>query len=167
MFGNEIERLRSRKPPVTPGSSRGRRPPGWLSRALISLAAVLFIVCVGALVFALLFARGDPVVSHRIVRFISASIGSDSTRLESDRIRGSVFGGAVLENPRLVVLTPDGPVTWLRAKSLRAEYDTYGSIFTTADPPDHHRFPGGPARARQEGEPRRAALPRFEAKPAR
>ncbi len=130
MFGNEIERLRAGKPPVAPGSPRGRRPLAWLYRALIGLAAILFIVCVGALVFALLFAKGDPMVSTRIVRFISTSIGSDSTRLESDRIRGSIFGGAVLENPRLVVLTPDGPVTWLRARSLRAEYDTYGLLFS-------------------------------------
>src|SRR5205085_7269132 len=80
--------------------------------------------------FALLSARGDPLLSQRIVTWISSSIGSDSTRLESDRIHGSVFGGAVLEHPRLVVLTRDGPVTWLTADRMRAEYDTYQVLFS-------------------------------------
>ncbi|HEY2924001.1 MAG TPA: translocation/assembly module TamB domain-containing protein [Candidatus Eisenbacteria bacterium] len=129
MFGGEIERIQSEKQQGKPGPPR-RRVPVWLSRILIFVAAVLLIVCVVAGIFALLFARGDPVVSRRIVRFISTSIGSDSTRLESDRIHGSVFGGAVLERPRLVVLTPDGPVTWLSAKRLRAEYDSYQLLFS-------------------------------------
>jgi hypothetical protein len=94
------------------------------------LSAIVLVVGVSAGVFALLFARGDPVVSQRIVTFISGSIGADSTRLESDRIHGSLFGGAVLEHPRLVVLTPDGPVTWLKADRLRAEYDTYQLLFS-------------------------------------
>ncbi len=126
MFGGEIERLQAEK---SQSSTRGRGP-GWLPSLLWSAAAVFLVVCVCAGIFALLFARGDPVVSSRIVRFISTSIGSDSTRLESDRIHGSVFGGAVLEHPRLVVLTPDGPVTWLSADRLRAEYDTYQVLFS-------------------------------------
>ncbi len=123
MFGSEIERLQSEK-------QQGRRPPGWVSRILISVAAAVLVVCVVMGGLALLFARGDPVVSRRIIQFISTSVGSDSTQLESDRIHGSIFGGAVLENPRLVVLTPDGPVTWLRAARLRAEYDTYQLLFS-------------------------------------
>ena len=130
MFGGEIERLQSGKQQSGQGPPGGRRGPGWISRILILVAAALLVVCVVAGVFALLFARGDPVVSRRIVRFISTSIGSDSTRLESDRVHGSLFGGAVLENPRLVVLTPDGPVTWLSATRLRAEYDTYQLLFS-------------------------------------
>src|SRR5882762_6672220 len=107
----------------------GRRPPGWLSRVLMGLGIIVLVVAAGALALALLFARGDPVLSRRVVTFISTSIGSDSTRLESDRIHGSVFGGAVLEHPRLVVLTQDGPVTWLTADRLRAEYDSYQILF--------------------------------------
>ncbi len=126
MFGGEIERLQAEKSQSPPR----RRGPGWLPSILWSAAAVFLVFCVCAGIFALLFARGDPVVSSRIVKFISTSIGSDSTRLESDRIHGSVFGGAVLEHPRLVVLTPDGPVTWLSADRLRAEYDTYQVLFS-------------------------------------
>src|SRR2546422_2969023 len=126
MFGGEIERLQAEKSQGPPG----RRGPGWLPRVLWGAGAILLVVCVCAGILALLFARGDPVVSSRIVKFISTSIGSDSTRLESDRIHGSIFGGAVLEHPRLVVLTPDGPVTWLSAERLRAEYDTYQVLFS-------------------------------------
>jgi hypothetical protein len=123
MFGGEIERLQSEK--------RGRGPgAGWVSRVILGLCAIVLVVGVSIGVMALLFSRGDPVVSQRIVTFISTSIGSDSTRLESDRIHGSIFGGAVLENPRLVVLTEDGPVTWLRADRLHAEYDTYQMLFS-------------------------------------
>jgi hypothetical protein len=127
MFGGEIERLQAEKSQSTPG---GRRGPGWILSVLWGAAAIFLVLCVCAGVFALLFARGDPVVSSRIVKFISTSIGSDSTRLESDRIHGSIFGGAVLEHPRLVVLTKDGPVTWLSADRLRAEYDTYQLLFS-------------------------------------
>src|SRR5690242_2143139 len=123
MFGGEIERLQSEK-------QGGPRGPGWLSRVLLGLSAIVRVAGLSVGVFALLFARGDPVVSQRIVGFISSSIGADSTRLESDRIHGSIFGGVVLEHPRLVVLTPDGPVTWLRADRLRAEYDTYQLLFS-------------------------------------
>jgi autotransporter translocation and assembly factor TamB len=126
MFGGEIERLQAEKSQGPPG----RRGPGWLPRVFWGSAAALLVVCVCAGILALLFARGDPVVSSRIVKFISTSIGSDSTRLESDRIHGSIFGGAILEHPRLVVLTPDGPVTWLSADRLRAEYDTYQVLFS-------------------------------------
>ena len=124
MFGGELERLQAEK------GTGGRRGPGWLPRVVWGVSATLLVVCVCAGIFALLFARGDPVVSSRIVKFISTSIGSDSTRLESDRIHGSIFGGAVLEHPRLVVLTKDGPVTWLSADRLRAEYDTYQLLFS-------------------------------------
>src|SRR3989442_5842774 len=124
MFGGEIERLQSGKQQSGQGPPGGRRRPGWISRILICVAAVLLVVCVAAGVFALLFARGDPVVSRRIVRFISTSIGSDSTRLESDRMPGSIFCGAGLQNPRLLVLTPDGPVTWPTATRPRAGSDT-------------------------------------------
>ncbi|HMI31763.1 MAG TPA: hypothetical protein VK527_08485, partial [Candidatus Limnocylindrales bacterium] len=108
----------------------GRRRPGWFSHALTGLAIIVLVIAAGAFALALLFARGDPVLSRRVVTFISTSIGSDSTRLESDRIHGSVFGGAVLERPRLVVLPPDGPVTWLIAKRLRAEYETVELLFS-------------------------------------
>ncbi len=127
MFGGEIERIQAEKSQGPPG---GRRGPGWLPHVLWGMAAIFLVVCVCAGVFALLFARGDPVVSSRIVKFISTSIGSDSTRLESDRIHGSIFGGAVLEHPRLVVLTKDGPVTWISADRIRAEYDTYQLLFS-------------------------------------
>ena len=123
MFGGEIERLQSEKQAPAGG-------PGWLSRVLLGLSAIALVAGLAVGVIALLFARGDPVVSRRIVTFISTSIGSDSTRLESDRIHGSIFGGAVLEHPRLVVLTPDGPVTWLSADRLRAEYETYQVLFS-------------------------------------
>jgi len=96
----------------------------------VSVSVLVLAVLISGGIFALLFSRGDPVVSQRIVQLISDAVGSDSTRIESDRAHGSVFGGAVLENPRLVVLTPDGPVVWLHATRLRAEYDTYQLLFS-------------------------------------
>lgn len=127
MFGREVDKIQSRRGP-------GRRPPGgipeWLRYAIVSVSVLVLAVCVSGGIFALLFSRGDPVVSQRIVQLISDAVGSDSTRIESDRVHGSVFGGAILENPRLVVLTPDGPVVWLHATRLRAEYDTYQLLFS-------------------------------------
>src|SRR5882672_9868956 len=127
MFGGEVEKIQSRRGP-------GRRPPGgipgWLRYAILSVSVLVLAVCISGGIFALLFSRGDPVVSQRIVQLISDAVGSDSTRIESDRVHGSVFGGAILENPRLVVLTPDGPVVWLHATRLRAEYDTYQLLFS-------------------------------------
>ena len=130
MFGGEVDKIQSRKGSVGSTPPRGGRFPAWLRHALTVVTVLFLAVCIAAGIFALLFSRGDPVVSQRIVRFISDSIGSDSTRLESDRIHGSLFGGAVLENPRLVVLTPDGPVVWLRATRLRAEYASYQLLFS-------------------------------------
>ena len=115
---------------VDPRPRPGRRVPGWLPWTLIGFAALLLLVSMGAGILALLFAKGDPTLSRRIAAFISSSVGSDSTRLESARIHGSIFGGAVLEQPRLVVVTPDGPVPWLIATRLTAEYDTFELLFS-------------------------------------
>ncbi|TMQ61518.1 MAG: hypothetical protein E6K77_10140 [Candidatus Eisenbacteria bacterium] len=115
---------------MEPRQRPGRRVPGWLPWTLIGFAALLLLVSMGAGILALLFAKGDPTLSRRIAAFISSSVGSDSTRLESARIHGSIFGGAVLEQPRLVVVTPDGPVPWLIATRLTAEYDTFELLFS-------------------------------------
>jgi len=128
MFGGEVEKIQSRQ------GRRGGPPrggiPDWLRYAILAGCVLVLAVCIAGGIFALLFSRGDPVVSQRIVQLISDAVGSDSTRIESDRVHGSVFGGAILENPRLVVLTPDGPVVWLHATRLRAEYDTYQLLFS-------------------------------------
>ncbi len=109
----------------TPTGGRRGRAPRWLPTAILSFAALLLVASLATVLLAVLFARGNPVLSRRIVALISTAIGSDSTRLESDRIHGSLLGGAVLEHPRLVVLTPDGPVTWMSARRLRADYDLF------------------------------------------
>ena len=130
MFGMMRFRKRREENGVEPPARAPGRVPGWLLWVLTALAAILLFVSLGATLLAFLFAKGDPTLSRRIVTFISSSVGTDSTRLESAGIHGSIFGGAVLEYPRLVVVTPDGPVPWLIATRLTAEYDTFELLFS-------------------------------------
>ena len=76
-----------------------------------------------------LLSSGHPALSKSLLGAINGAIGTDSTQFTCARIRGSVFGGAVLDQPRLVVLTPDGPVTWARASRIRVQYDLLGLLF--------------------------------------
>jgi len=106
----------------------GRR---WLVPAILSVGAVVALAVLGTILLGVLFSKGNPVVSRQIVSFLSASFGTDSTRLESDGVHGSLFGGVVLERPRLVVLTPDGKVTWMSARRLTAEYGVLDLLFSS------------------------------------
>src|SRR5439155_4315889 len=130
MFGMMRFRKRREENAVEPPARAPGRVPRWLLWVLTALAALLLLVFERATLLAFLFAKGDPTLSRRIVTFISSSVGTDSTRLESAGIHGSIFGGAVLEYPRLVVVTPDGPVPWLIATRLTAEYDTFELLFS-------------------------------------
>lgn len=97
----------------------------WLPHATVGVAAILLIAASAIGIVVVLFAKGNPGLSRQIVSLIDDSVGSDSTRFECDRIHGSLFGGAVLERPRLRVVTADGPVTWMSAERLRADYDLF------------------------------------------
>jgi hypothetical protein len=106
------------------GSGRG----GWLRTTIISVTAALLaaVILVGSVQF--LFHTGSPVLTNRIMTILNRAVTTDSTRFESDRIHGALFQGAVAENPRLLVRTPEGEITWARAKRLRVDYDLWAVL---------------------------------------
>ena len=112
-----------------PAPRRGRVPL-WARVTAIAAAAVFLLALVLTGSLARLFSKGNPTLSRQILFAINHSIGTDSTWIECDRIHGSLLGGAVLENPRLMVLTVDGPATWMSARRLRAEYDLFEILFS-------------------------------------
>ena len=99
--------------------------PAWLRAALISVGALLILVLSGAVLLGTLFTAGSPRLSRRIIAEINRAVGTDSTRFAGDRVHGTLMRGAVIENPRLLVRTPDGEVTWASAKTLRVDYDLF------------------------------------------
>ncbi|MBI4365138.1 MAG: translocation/assembly module TamB domain-containing protein [Candidatus Latescibacteria bacterium] len=110
-------------------TASGSMPPGrrklpvWLPHLTLSVAVILVLAVAAITTVAVLFAKGNPGLSRRIVALIDDAVGSDSTRFECDGIHGSLFGGAVFERPRLRVLTVDGPITWISAERITADYD--------------------------------------------
>src|SRR5262249_46942975 len=68
--------------------------------------------------------------SRQAVLILNRSVGTDSTRFEIGRVSGTLFRGAVLDRPRLVVITPQGEVTWATAKQVRIDYDLLGLMFS-------------------------------------
>src|SRR5258705_3898437 len=93
MFGGEIERIQSKKGGAFGGG------PGWLSRVLWGLFAIVLVVAGGAGVFALLFARGEPVVVPPLVPFIITPIRSESPRLASHPLHRALFDRAAAPPP--------------------------------------------------------------------
>jgi len=91
---------------------------GVLALAAFALASLLF-----------LFRTGNPALSSHIVAEVNRIATSDSTRFTSDRVHGTLFRGAVIENPKLLVQTPDGEVAWAQAKSMRVEFDLVALLF--------------------------------------
>ncbi len=107
----------------------GRSYRGLIRGAVIAVTAALALVAGGIAVLSGLLAAGDPMLSRQIVFTINRAIGTDSTRFTSDRVQGTLFQGAILENPRLLVRSRDGQeVTWAKARSLRIEYDLFSLL---------------------------------------
>ncbi|HEV8129145.1 MAG TPA: hypothetical protein VGQ14_05765, partial [Candidatus Eisenbacteria bacterium] len=119
-----------------PGSTspNGGRPRGWrfhVIRAVVVAAGLTFLT-VSALfgVLTYLMAGGNPGLSKQVVLLLNRSVGTDSTRFEVGRVSGTLFRGAVLDRPRLVVITPEGEVTWASASRVRIDYDLFGVLFS-------------------------------------
>ncbi|HET9253545.1 MAG TPA: translocation/assembly module TamB domain-containing protein [Candidatus Eisenbacteria bacterium] len=124
---------RTESPPIAPSGADRRAPGaprrrgGWLLRAIVIAVTSVLLVIVGtvtALTF--LFQTGSPFLSSRIMSILNQAVAADSTRFVSDRVHGTLFRGAIVENPRLLVRTPTGEMTWARAKTLRVDYDLVG-----------------------------------------
>ena len=126
-----LERTES---PPTPPTGRDRRAPeaprrggSWLLRAIFLSILTVLIVVVGAMtLLTFLFQNGSPFLSSRIMAVINQAVAADSTRFVSDRVYGTLFRGAIVDNPRLLVRTPSGEMTWARARTLRVDYDLIG-----------------------------------------
>jgi autotransporter translocation and assembly factor TamB len=116
------------------GPARGsKRRSGRVARsvtaALVAAVSIAILLCVGYMLLAGLFASGNPGLSRRILAEINRAVGTDSTRFTADRVRGTVLHGAVVENPRLLVRTPHGEITWASARTLRVDYDLIALLF--------------------------------------
>ncbi|TMQ64024.1 MAG: hypothetical protein E6K79_08535 [Candidatus Eisenbacteria bacterium] len=96
---------------------------------LVAALSIAILLCFGYMLVAGLFASGNPGLSRRIMAEINRAVGTDSTRFTADRVRGTVLRGAVVENPRLLVRTPNGEITWAGARTLRVDYDLVGLLF--------------------------------------
>jgi hypothetical protein len=121
---------RTESPPVAPrdaGIPAGRAPGGktaWLVRTIVIAVSAVLVVAVSAMTLVtFLFQSGSPFLSGQIMAVINRAVASDSTRFVSDRVHGTLFRGAIVDNPRLLVRTRQGEMTWARAKTLRVDYD--------------------------------------------
>lgn len=94
----------------------------WPATVVLLLTAL---VAAAVVVVSVLFASGDQRLSDRIVSIVNDAIGTDSTRFAVERVRGTLFRGAILERPRLLVLTPEREVTWASAREIRIGYDLF------------------------------------------
>ncbi len=108
-----------------PETPKKVRPRVWLGILLAGVGFLLALVVGGLVFFGSLFATGSPALSKRIVAEINRAVGTDSTRFTGDRVHGTILKGAVIENPRLLVRTGAGEVTWAGARSLRVEYNLF------------------------------------------
>ncbi|HEY9015706.1 MAG TPA: hypothetical protein VIM84_11655, partial [Gemmatimonadales bacterium] len=113
-------------PPTAPRNPALRA----LRLVILGVALVFLVVSAAVGVVTSLLSGGNPALSRQVVMVLNRQIGTDSTRIEVSRVSGTLFRGAMLERPRLVVKTPDGDVTWASAKSVRVDYDLYGLLFT-------------------------------------
>jgi hypothetical protein len=99
----------------------------WVAAAV---AGLLVFTGAGVGILSSLFASGDPALANRIVAVVNEVIGTDSTRLDCERVHGTLLRGAVLERPRLLVRTPEGEMTWASARRIHIEYDLLAYLFT-------------------------------------
>lgn len=100
-----------------------------LQFSLVGIALVFLVVSAAVGVVTSLLSGGDPALSRQVVAILNQQVGTDSTRIEAGRVSGTLFRGAILERPRLVVKTSEGDVTWASARSIRVDYDLFGLLF--------------------------------------
>lgn len=108
-------------------------PRGWGFHALrffvVGIVLAFLVVSAAVGVLTSLLSGGDPALSRQLVAILNHQVGTDSTRIEARRVSGTLFRGAILERPRLMVKTADGEVTWASAKNVRVDYDLLGILF--------------------------------------
>lgn len=124
--------MNSDSTPGVPSVPPPRRGAGFHAlRILIVGVGLAFLVASAAVgVVTSLLSGGNLALSRQVVSILNRQIGTDSTRLEVARVSGTLFRGALLERPRLIVTTPEGDVTWASARSIRVDYDLFGVLFT-------------------------------------
>jgi hypothetical protein len=105
-------------------SNRGVR---WIVLGVLALVALLG-VGGGVGVLTNLFATGNVGLSRRVMSVMNGALGSDSTRFACDRIYGTLFRGAVIERPRILVRSGGHELTWATAKRARVEYDLWSLL---------------------------------------
>lgn len=119
--------------PVVPRPA-SRPPRPWPLRValwLVAGVALVFLVVSAAVgVLTSLLSGGNMALSRQVVSILNREVGTDSTRIEVSRVSGTLFRGALLERPRLLVKTADGEVPWASARSIRIDYDLLGLLFT-------------------------------------
>lgn len=116
-----------------PGDERRRRANRsvwWIVTGVIVLT-VLLVVGGGVGVLTRLFASGDSGLSQRVLTALNGAVGSDSTRFVFDGVHGTLFRGAVLERPRLLVRSEGREVVWASAQRARVDYDLWRLLFTS------------------------------------
>lgn len=121
------------EPPIAsaPAPPRPRGP--WPLRALqwlvVGVALVFLVVSAAVGVVTSLLSSGNMALSRQVVSILNREVGTDSTRIEVARVSGTLFRGALLERPRLLVKTPAGEVPWASASRIRVDYDLFGLLF--------------------------------------
>jgi TamB, inner membrane protein subunit of TAM complex len=124
------EPLSPSPPNQPPAASRRRSWQFHVARAaVITLVLAILVVSAGVGVLTSLLSGGNTRLSRQLVVLLNRSVGTDSTRLEIGRVSGTLFRGAILDHPRLVVRTPEGEVTWASAQRVTIDYDLFGVLF--------------------------------------
>jgi len=111
------------------GTGGGRKVRSGFRAGLIVGLSLLALLVAGVAALAALLAAGNPALSRRVVAALNDAVGTDSTRFACDRVSATIFQGAAIDHPRLLVQTPDGEVTWAEARRLRVDYDLLGLLF--------------------------------------
>ena len=100
----------------------------WGIVAGVIVLAILLVLGGGVGVLTNLFASGDAGLSRRVLTVLNGALGSDSTRFAVDGLHGTLFRGAVLEHPRLIVRSDGHDVTWATAARARVDYDLWSIL---------------------------------------
>ena len=110
-----------------------RRSNRGVAPIILGVAALVVVLVVGGGVGVIskLFSGGDVALSRRVMTALNGALGTDSTRFVCDRVYGTLFRGAVLDHPRLLVRTRMGDVTWAEAKRARVDYDLWTLLVST------------------------------------
>jgi len=109
---------------------RSNRGVNWIVGGVI-LLALLLVLGGGVGVLTKLFASGDAGLSRRVMTALNGTLWSDSTRFECDRIHGTLFRGAILDRPRLLVRSGGHDVTWAEAHQVRIDYDLWSLLVSS------------------------------------